>query len=256
MFNFGKNWHNYSQASLDSKAVADAQDSLRDLIGRENFNDKTLLDLGCGSGLFSIAAAEMGAQVTAIDYNPLCVEITKQNAQRFLSDPGRLSCAIGSALDLPSLRAYGTFDIVYSWGVLHHTGAMWQAVDNALSMANEGGTVVLSLYNQHFTSPLWRGIKWTYVHMPGFGQRIMELMFGAAIFGAKWLVTGKNPLHKERGMNFWFDVVDWVGGYPYEYATLEAVVDFVLPRGYVLQRSVPAEVPTGCNEFVFVRQQT
>ena len=73
------------------------------------------------------------------------------------------------------------------------------------------------------------------------------------IFIAKFLVTRRNPLAKERGMDFWFDVVDWVGGYPYEYARPEEVEQHVTRLGFTLRERVSATVPTGCHEFVFER---
>ena len=62
---------------------------------------------------------------------------------------------------------------------------------------------------------------------------------------------GTNPLKKERGMDFWFDVIDWVGGYPYEYATCREVESLVTNHGFEMRRCIPATVPTGCNEFLF-----
>ncbi len=253
MFNFGENWKNYSLHALDGRAVQDAENSLRGLLKIDTLAGRSVLDLGCGSGLFSIAAVRLGASVTAADINPLCVEVTEQNAARFLTDRSSLKICQLSALDSPGMAACGSYDIVYCWGVLHATGAMWRAIENTLSTVKPGGKLVLGIYNKHVTSPLWRLIKRTYVHLPGFLQRVMALIFAMVIYVAKLLITRRNPLQKGRGMSFWYDVIDWIGGYPYEYAAVDEVVGFVSARGFTAEQIIPAGVPTGVNEFIFMR---
>ena len=114
--------------------------------------------------------------------------------------------------------------------------------------------MILAIYNKHITSPAWKVIKWIYNQVPRIFQRFMIYVFAGIIYAAKLLVTRSNPLKKERGMDFWFDVVDWVGGYPYEYATCQDVESFVSTHGFEMRRCFPATVPTGCNEFVFERK--
>jgi 2-polyprenyl-6-hydroxyphenyl methylase/3-demethylubiquinone-9 3-methyltransferase len=128
---------------------------------------------------------------------------------------------------------------------------MWQAISNVAKQVAPGGMLVLAIYNKHITSPIWTWIKWFYNQLPGFGKQIMAVIFGLIIYIAKFLVTHRNPLEKERGMDFWYDVVDWVGGYPYEYASLQEVSSYMTEQGFTLRHSVHAQVPTGCNEFVF-----
>jgi 2-polyprenyl-6-hydroxyphenyl methylase/3-demethylubiquinone-9 3-methyltransferase len=160
---------------------------------------------------------------------------------------------VASALEPAQLMRFANFDLVYAWGSLHHTGAMWTAIANISKCVAPGGTLVLAIYNKHITSPVWKGIKWTYNHVPHMAQSMMVLLFGGIIYVAKFLVTRTNPLNKERGMDFWFDVIDWVGGYPYEYETPEKIKRTMCNHGFDLKVYLPARVPTGCNEFVFRR---
>lgn len=87
--------------------------------------------------------------------------------------------------------------------------------------------------------------------MPAALQRILITLMYPVIWLAKFLVTGKNPVKKERGMNFFYDVVDWVGGYPYEYTSVEETKRMVEPLGFKLIRDKAPVTPIGCHEYVF-----
>jgi 2-polyprenyl-3-methyl-5-hydroxy-6-metoxy-1,4-benzoquinol methylase len=231
-----------------------ACESLQSLLEKKSLAGKSFLDVGCGSGLFSIAAHQLGAtRVIGIDINPHCVEISQVNRDS-LAPGSRIEFHVASVLEPEQLKPFGSFDLVYAWGSLHHTGSMWNAVCNVSRCVAPGGILVLAIYNKHMTSPAWKTIKWIYNQVPGFAQYFMAVMFAGIIYAAKFLVTRTNPLKKERGMDFWFDVIDWIGGYPYEYATSSEVETIVTRGGFQLRRSVHASVPTGCNEFVFTKK--
>ena len=250
-FDFGSNWLAFSEQRLDNPRLARAVRSIQSLLQRDVLQGLSFLDVGCGSGLFSIAAHQLGAtRVIGIDVNPRCIVVSQQNRDR-LTPKAPIIFQEASALIAESLTPLGLFDIVYAWGSLHHTGAMWDAIRNVAKQVSPGGILVLAIYNKHITSPLWKMIKWFYNQLPSFGQRFMTIAFATIIYVTKLLVTHKNPLDKERGMDFWYDVIDWIGGYPYEYATPEAVRTFVTSQGFALRRYIAARVPTGCNEFIF-----
>jgi len=244
-FDFGSNWAEFSKQRVDRERLQMACDSIRKLLGDGCVAGKSFLDVGCGSGLFSIAAHKLGAKkIVGIDVNPRCIETSKINRDRLM--PGApIEFQLASALDADQLHRFGEFDVVYAWGSLHHTGAMWAAIANVLRCVAPGGTLVLAIYNKHFTSSAWKVIKWTYNQMPRIIQRLMVLLLGGVIYVTKFLVTRRNPLNKERGMDFWFDVVDWVGGYPYEYASHATVEHSLREQNFRLARYVAAEVPTG-----------
>lgn len=252
-FDFGVNWQDFSRQIGPEKIEAAAQ-SLRFLLQREDLKDLSFLDVGCGSGLFSIAAFRLGAsRVVGIDINSLCISVSEQN-RRNLAPQAQITFLQGSILDKDLLISLGNFDVVYAWGVLHHTGAMWPSIRLVAERVAPDGQLALAIYNRHVTSPLWRKIKRFYNRIPSLGQQAMIVGFAGVIYIAKFLVTRRNPLEKQRGMDFWHDVVDWVGGYPYEYAAPQEVEAFVRSLGFDLQNFVPAQVPTGCNEFVFKRR--
>jgi 2-polyprenyl-3-methyl-5-hydroxy-6-metoxy-1,4-benzoquinol methylase len=252
-FDFGTNWQAFSEKRGNLQRLSAARSSLQSLLQRDAFEGLRFLDVGCGSGLFSIAAHQLrAAKVVGIDINAHCVAVSSQNRDRFA--PGApIEFRQASILDSKALQPLGEFDIVYAWGSLHHTGALWDAVRNAAAQTIEHGLLVLAIYNKHITSPVWKWIKWIFNRLPRSGKWLMAVFFAGVIYLAKFLVTGRNPLAKERGMDFWYDVIDWVGGFPYEYAAPQEVIAFVQGLGFILNRSVPAQVPTGCNEFVFER---
>jgi 2-polyprenyl-6-hydroxyphenyl methylase/3-demethylubiquinone-9 3-methyltransferase len=252
-FDFGSNWDVFSAKKIDARRLAQASESLRLLLQRDSLLGLSFLDVGCGSGLFSIAACQLGAvKVMGIDINPACIVVSTRNRDQ-LAPGSTITFQIASALDRSRLNELGQFDIVYAWGSLHHTGAMWNAVCNVARLVAPGGTLVLAIYNRHVTSPVWKRIKWFYNRLPRLGQQVMTILFAGIIYVAKLLVTRRNPLEKERGMDFWYDVIDWIGGYPYEYATPQEVKSYVSTLGCTLRYLVKAQMPTGCNEFVFER---
>ena len=112
---------------------------------------------------------------------------------------------------------------------------------------------MIALYNRHWSSRPWLIIKYIYCKSPPALQKLLVSMLAPVIYVAKWLVTREDPRNQSRGMDFFYNVVDWVGGYPYEYASREEVLTMVEPLGFTCTRHIPSQVPTGCNEFVFRR---
>jgi 2-polyprenyl-6-hydroxyphenyl methylase/3-demethylubiquinone-9 3-methyltransferase len=192
--------------------------------------------------------------VRAFDVNATAVTTSQENARSFLQ-PGVPAPDFrqGSVLDKAFLRDVGHHDVVYAWGSLHHTGAMWQAIRNAAALVAPDGVLVLAIYNAHWTSPFWTRVKRIYNRSPGLVRRGMNGIFGAAMYVGVWVVARRNPLKKERGMDFWYDVIDWLGGYPFEVASAEQIREFLRPLGFEMKHLAPPRVPTGCNEFVFQR---
>jgi len=146
----------------------------------------------------------------------------------------------------------GQYDIVHSWGVLHHTGNMKMALKNLCSLVKPGGKLIVAIYNRHWTSPAWLVIKYSYNRFPFLQKPVVTLLY-PLIYLAKLAVARRNPKKQQRGMDFYLNVVDWVGGYPYEYASVSEIEQILNRSGFVTVRTIRASVPTGCNEFIFVR---
>lgn len=257
-FDFGENWKNFSQNALTDERLAQSKQDFQKLVQEIDLNGKSFLDIGFGQGLGLLNASTLGAKIVGNDINPKCAEVLKFNQQRFpnLKDQ-TFPVVVGSILlpeNVEKLRQQTDnqgFDVVHSWGVLHHTGNMQKAIENATSLVAKKGIFILAIYNRHWSSFAWWLIKWFYCHVPSFLQKTLDYIFYPIIYTAKFLVTGKNPLKKERGMNFFHDVIDWVGGYPYEYASIEEMQKMMANLGFEMLKAIPAEVPTGCNEFIF-----
>jgi len=262
-FEFGRNWQRFLR-SLDEERILAAEASLRGMLAIEHLNNKTFLDVGCGSGLFSLAARRLGARVFSLDYDPQSVACTLQLRDTFfLADPD-WQIERGSALDQSYLRNQGTFDVVYAWGVLHHTGAMWEALENIVPLVKQGGKLFIAIYNdQGKKSDIWRFIKSIYNRTPKSLRFLILWPIGAALLSGMTLVDIcrlrkpriTSASSSPRGMSLWIDIVDWVGGYPFEVASARQIIDFYRRRGFCLDNLASCDRKLGCNQFVFTKCQ-
>ena len=170
-YEFGKNWQDFLRR-LTPERIAEAEQSLRSMLRVDDLEGTSMLDIGSGSGLFSLAARRLGARVHSFDYDPQSVACTRLLRERFFDDDGEWTVEEGSVLDVDYLKSLGKFDLVYSWGVLHHTGAMWQALENAMLPVADGGRLFIAIYN---TQPFWTAmnklLKRSYVRSPGRSRR-------------------------------------------------------------------------------------
>lgn len=252
-FAFGRNWQAYLKI-LDEEKIAAAQASVRELLGRDRLDGLTFLDIGSGSGVFSLAARNLGAIVRSIDYDSDSVQCTRLLKEKFYPGDPYWRVEQGSVLD-PEFRSEAErHDIVYSWGVLHHTGDMWTAIDNALEKTADAGQVAISIYNdQGWLSRYWTGVKRLY-HANVVVRWLIILVHAPYLVVARYAVRlagGRRRL--DRGMSYWYDMIDWLGGMPFEVARPEQVIFHVQSRGFRLTGLKTCGGRSGCNEFVFVR---
>lgn len=270
-FAFGKNWQRFI-AGMSAQRIEAAEASLKRLLGVQTLQGKRFIDAGSGSGLFSLAAVRLGAVVSSFDADPFSVACTRELQDRFGNEQVSWTVEEGSLLDKSYLSTLGQSEVVYCWGVAHHTGSMWEAIENLTKLVAPGGTLVIAIYNdQQYVSRGWHLIKRIYKTLPSFLRPLFVLAVGAVEFLKRLFVTAvaclirlatfKNPITpitnwvtetRTRGMSAWHDLVDWVGGWPFEVATPDEIFRFARDRGFVLQ-----ELNTcsghGCNEFVFLR---
>lgn len=264
-FEFGKNWSRFLSV-VGEKQIAEAVSSLKEMLEAEDLAGRSFLDIGSGSGLFSLAARRLGARVHSFDYDPHSVACTMEMRRRFAHGDAQWTIESGSALDADYIRSLGRFDITYSWGVLHHTGRMWDALENAGLPVGRGGKLFIAIYNDTGSqSARWKFIKRTYNNLP----RPLRAPFAAVAIApdeiksaARSLLTLKPGDYvrswtcysdDNRGMSRWRDIVDWVGGYPYEAAKVDEIFEFYRKRGFRLEK-LKCAGGLGCNEFVFVRE--
>jgi 2-polyprenyl-6-hydroxyphenyl methylase/3-demethylubiquinone-9 3-methyltransferase len=258
-FAFGENWASFLRL-VDESRISSAVEGLTSWLGTEGWKGARFLDIGSGSGLSSLAARRLGAQVYSFDFDQSSVECTRALKARFRPDDGDEAWRVtaGSALDQTFLSGLGVFDIVYSWGVLHHTGELWTALANSADRVAPGGRLHVALYNdQGYPSRAWKRLKERY-NRAAHRERQVILAGAATYFRLRSLAAAvKNRTanaERPRGMDRRRDLVDWVGGYPFEVSRPEEVFDFVTQRGFSLTRLSTCGGGLGCNQFVFTRE--
>ena len=263
-FDFGGNWSSYS-GLIDEDRIRDAEAALGKLIPGEEIVGKSFLDIGCGSGLHIVAASRLGAgRLVGIDIDPKSVA----TAEDVLNRHGKGvhgSIMRASVFDLGP-EGIGQFDIVYSWGVLHHTGAMREAIARATRLVRPRGLFVVALYRKTMTCGLWKREKrWYSKASPGM-QRIARTIY-TGLFRFHLLLARKsfrallNDYDKRnRGMDFSHDVHDWMGGYPYESISPEEFdhlmtgLGFRPERRFLMPDSFPLRLGlfgSGNDEYVY-----
>lgn len=261
-FEFGENWARFL-IRLNETRINEAEKSLKTMLGVESLEGKSFLDVGSGSGLFSLAARRLGARVHSFDYDIKSVSCTQELMRLYFPNDHKWRIEQGSALDREYLLSLGQFDIVYSWGVLHHTGNLWLALENIKLPVSDTGLLYISIYNdQGIWSLYWRKVKSIYNLLPNllkipFALLIMSpieirsLLFNClkldpVRYFKTWTIT-----NRARGMNKWHDLMDWVGGYPFEVAKPEQIFDFFSSKDFLLIKLKTVGGTFGCNEFVF-----
>jgi 2-polyprenyl-6-hydroxyphenyl methylase/3-demethylubiquinone-9 3-methyltransferase len=213
-FGFGKNWANFLN-TVGEQEIEAAKKSLLEMLDLSDLKGRKFLDVGSGSGLFSLGARLLGANVISFDYDPQCVSCTDALRETFFGSNKSWRVEQGSVLDKTYVSSLGQFDIVYSWGVLHHTGDMWSAMGNVVSCVAPGGALFIAIYNdQGWISKYWKMVKKAYNAVPALRPVLIIIHF-PYLFVARFLarlLTGR--LGVGRGMNPWHDMLDWIGGFP------------------------------------------
>jgi 2-polyprenyl-3-methyl-5-hydroxy-6-metoxy-1,4-benzoquinol methylase len=256
-FSFGRNWRSFL-SNLNEDRIKESEKSILRLLELDSLKGKRLLDVGSGSGLFSIAARRLGATVSSFDYDPESVACTNYLRSKFFSGDSSWQIQQGSVLDVDFLKSLGTFDVVYAWGVLHHTGNMWKALENVTPLVDTNGLLCVAIYNdQRRLTKLWRKVKTLYcsgiVGKFIVCATLLPYLFSRAVVAS--ILKRENVFStykKNRGMSIIHDWLDWLGGLPFEVAKIDDIFRYYRDRGFTLQNIVTSG-GLGCNQFVFIK---
>jgi 2-polyprenyl-6-hydroxyphenyl methylase/3-demethylubiquinone-9 3-methyltransferase len=261
-FGFGKNWQQFLHV-LDEERIREAERSLSEMLRVADLVGKSFLDVGSGSGLFSLAAMRLGAnRVHSLDYDPQSVACAQKLKGRFFPNASHWTIERGDALDQRYLEGLGVYDVVYSWGVLHHTGNLWQAINNVLPLVANGGKLFIAIYNDAGRKSRWWSTLKKLYNSRAIYRVVLPAFFIPLNIARSFVVDVsrfRNPMKRyhaykrRRGMSMMRDWIDWIGGWPYEFATAEQVADFCKGRGFELTYVNKSGWVLGNNEFVFER---
>jgi 2-polyprenyl-6-hydroxyphenyl methylase/3-demethylubiquinone-9 3-methyltransferase len=267
-FRFGDNWKQFLLL-LNESRIVQAEAALRAMLEVTELNGLRFLDIGSGSGLSSLAARRLGATVFSFDYDPSSAWCTRELRRRYLPDETLWTVEQGSVLDSAYLATVPDADIVYSWGVLHHTGHMYDAIRNAARKVRPGGRFYLALYRKTVFCQLWKLEKRIFSSAPApvrsalraawigktrVAQKLKGRNFDEMVRG-----YGESVTLGGRGMDYYRDVDDWLGGYPYESILPRECREFVQGLGFTLVKEkivgegVSIASSSGCDEWVFRR---
>ena len=264
-FKFGKNWKEYLEKTNDQNILYASRD-LETILGTNNIKNKSFLDIGCGSGIHSLSALTLGAKyVESFDLDPINIKNTQNFIEKWWEEK---NYDIYQNNILDNNVQNKKFDIIYSWGVLHHTGNLELAIKNSLKYCKSGSILFLALYEKTYYCEIWKKIKKFYNSSNKFTK--FSILYSYIIFKIIVLILlFKNPYkhirdyqnnEQNRGMLFFNDQVDWVGGYPYESITkkeLETIVgeDFSL-RFYNKSKTgiLRSLLGNGCSIYTFEKQ--
>ena len=261
-FAFGRNWASYAEL-IDERRIAEAKAALVRLLGRNTLAGKIFLDLGCGSGLHAVAAARLGAsRIVALDIDPAAVATTRRVLAKHAPDASFEAHQL-SVFDLTP-ETCGRFEVVYSWGVLHHSGAMREAIERAAGVVEPGGLFAFALYHRTRMCGFWtREKRWYSGASPGL-QGLTRKLY-VALLRLRFALTGRDfraylaNYKSMRGMDFAHDVHDWLGGYPYESISAPEVATIMQRLGFEHVQSFTSPVTiglfgSGCDEYVYRRK--
>jgi SAM-dependent methyltransferase len=263
-FEFGRNWHGFVRRNFTQERVDVSRQRILKFIGRDDAQGMEFLDIGCGSGLHSLAMLQAGAKrVHSFDYDPNSVAAAKLLWEK-AGKPPNWTIERGDALDPVYMASLGKWQFVYSWGVLHHTGSMWQAVRNAQSTVADGGEFYIALYSADAdflpSKEFWLEAKPRYVKGGWLTRRRMEWWYIWNYYlyrdlGKTGAFIRRVIEHRlQRGMDLFADLRDWLGGWPMEYAGDQETVDLLEKEcGFRLTNASTGEA---CSEFLFVRTGT
>lgn len=262
-FSFGVNWFDYTCNFVNEHVIQEAGKNIDEWLNKNGeLAGKSVIDVGCGSGLSSLCLIRRNVkELVSFDIDPNCLKATQKLAELFAADTPKDIWKIqrGSILDDEYINNLGQFDIVHSWGVLHHTGNMWKAIENAIKLVKDDGLLFITLYSGISTYEKDWTAKKNYNQATRLGK-INYIADYIMLIKHDRQCQKKDPdawntMQSSRGMSVYNDVVDWLGGFPYEVTNTKTIVNFCNKFNLTLVKCNDP-VAQACHEWLFKKTST
>jgi 2-polyprenyl-6-hydroxyphenyl methylase/3-demethylubiquinone-9 3-methyltransferase len=208
IFSFGFNWESYVDMIMNEDIIERHKKDLDSIYKSFNLDIRGLdvIDIGSGSGLSSVCFERLGAKsITSLDIDKHSYNATLLTKNKFGNGSSKWDVINKSVLD----GIENKYDLVYSWGVLHHTGNMFQAINIASNAVRDGGYFHVALYIDGPTYLTHLKTKQKFASLDR-DEKIDYLLNYLGGSGNDWFIPDN------RGMMKFHDALDWLGGLPYE----------------------------------------
>lgn len=246
-FAFGENWARFLDL-LDEERITLAKLPLCDMMEADFLAGRSFVDVGSDGGLYSLAARRLGARVHSFDVDSRSVACTSELKRRYFPGDPYWVIEEGSTLDPGALERIGRFDILYSWGVLHHTGDLWTAPAKAERLPAPGARLFIAIYyDQGRASGRWLAIEKAYNRLPASFRWPVVLPAPVRVRGPSMLRglfrLQSSSTRRQRGnqgvcgMDPWRDSIEWIGGLPFEETKPAEIFDCYRRHGFDLKQS-------------------
>jgi ubiquinone/menaquinone biosynthesis C-methylase UbiE len=201
----------------------------------EEVQGKSILDAGCGTGIFSIIFANKGAdQVTGIDISEGSLHTAQSLKEKFGLKNAEFEKQDMLALPFPDR----SFDIVWAWGTVHHTTDPFKAIDELIRVLKPSGSILLAIYKRTRLTFIHEIIRKILVRTPRKTWKVLAKIL--AIFLSPVIFLLKKREKSRKGEKLEELIIDWYFVPIRHYYKPGEIKNYLEERGFSVEKFLPA----------------